>query len=128
MADGERTGKWWLGLGVVATFALVLTAFAYAGRLSSALIEADKAIHFTVAGLLAFFLHRATAPRSTRWIIALLAVIGAEEIAQRLSVNRSSSIFDYAADVAGVVVFVSASRRFFGSKAGRTKPTDDVAK
>ena len=128
MAEGERTWPWWVGFGAVVTFASTLSVLAYAGRLPPELFEADKAIHFTIAGLLAFFLDRATRARSLKWIVALLVLFGLEELAQRWSPNRSSSIADYAADLAGVVIFTSLSRIAFRSKARGTNAADDVAK
>jgi hypothetical protein len=99
---------------------------AYAGRLPSEFFEADKPIHFVVAGLLASSLDRATGARSLKWVAALVVVFAIDEVAQRLSVNRSSSILDFAADVGGVVCFTTVARWL--SKARRAKPADDVAK
>lgn len=128
MPEGEhaRARRSWIAFVVVVAFAFVLSVLAYTGRLLPKVFEADKEIHFVIAGLLAFFLDRATGARSLKWNAGLLAVFAADELLQRFSVNRSSSIADYAADVAGVVAFTALARVW--SKARRAKPTDDVAK
>lgn len=125
MAEGEHARGWWIAFALACVSTCVLSGFAYAGRLPPAFFTADKEIHFTVAGTLAFLLDRATGARSFRWILGLLAVFAADEIMQRFSINRSSNFADYAADLAGVLVFVTGSRLF--SKARRAKPADDVA-
>jgi hypothetical protein len=125
MSERERRWPWWVGFGVTAAFALFLTVLAYAGRLPPELFERDKAIHFGIAGLLAFFLDRATGARSVKFGVALLLLFGVEELAQGFSVYRTSSIADYAADVAGVVVFSGLSRAL--SKSRRANATHDVA-
>lgn len=125
MPEGEHTRRWWIAFAVVALFAVTLSVLAYSGRLSQDFFQADKQIHFAIAGLLAFTLDRATGARSLRAAIALLAVFAVDELTQRLSVNRSSTFGDYAADAAGVLLFTGLSRLL--SKARRAKPADDVA-
>lgn len=128
MAERERTWPWWIGFGIVGALALWFTWRAYHDDVPDLFRAYDKAVHFSFAGALAFFLHRATLRRSLWPILALLAIIGAEEIAQRASIHRTSSIFDYAADVAGVVVFTLLARGSARvSKPAGAKPADDVA-
>ena len=71
-------------------------------------------------GLLAFFLdgalgRRALFPGSRVEVplaaVAVLAPAAIEEYLQRYSVHRTSSVWDFAADLAGVVVLVTLSRR-----------------
>src|SRR5687767_5593440 len=120
MAEGEHARGWWIAFGAVAALAVVVTVLAYSGRLPPRFFEADKHIHFAAAGMLAFTLDRATRGRSLRWPAMLLVLFAVDEIAQRLSVHRSSTFGDYAADVAGVVAFTALSRVI--SKARRAKP------
>lgn len=110
MAEGEHARRWWIAFAGVAAFAIGLSAFAYAGRLPPEFFEADKAIHFGIAGALAFCLDRATGARSLKWMLALLLLFALDEVAQRLSVHRSSNLGDYAADVAGVLSCTALSR------------------
>jgi hypothetical protein len=124
MAEGERTWPWWIGFGVVCALALGFTWNAYHDRVPDLFRNYDKVVHFSFAGALAFFLHRATGRRSLWPVAVLLVVFGVEELAQMASVHRTSSITDYAADVAGVVVFTMLARI---SKPARAKPADDVA-
>lgn len=124
MTEGERpaaprTWPWWAGFFAVVGVALRLSLLAYEERLPEMLRELDKVVHFTMAGLLAFFLdgalrQRAFALGRLRLPVAgtaLLLVVGIEEYLQRYSVHRTSSFGDYAADVAGVVVLTWLSRR-----------------
>ena len=79
----------------------------------------DKIGHFFLIGALAFFLDGALERRAlVRRPIALplapvlvLAVAGIEEYCQRFSPRRSSSLGDFAADLAGVVALTLLSRR-----------------
>jgi hypothetical protein len=128
MAERERTWPWWIGFGVVSATALWFTWRAYHDDVPQLFRAYDKAVHFSFAGGLAFFLHRATARRSPWPVIGLLVIIGIEEIAQRASIHRTSSIYDYAADVAGVIVFTLLARLSARlSKSAGAKPADDVA-
>jgi hypothetical protein len=124
MAEGERTWHWWAGFMAVAIVALYLTWRAYHEDLPDLFRAYDKIIHFTVAGSFAFFLHRATRRRSLWPVAGLLAIFGLEELAQILSVHRTASFGDFAADVAGVVAFTLLARI---SVPRRAKPADDVA-
>ena len=124
MAERERTWPWWIGFAAVSALALWFTWRAYHDDVPDLFRAYDKAVHFSFAGGLAFFLHRATGRRSLWPVFGLLVVFGAEEIAQRASIHRTSSILDYAADVGGVVVFTLLARI---SKPARAKPADDVA-
>ncbi|CAN5924214.1 hypothetical protein BH11MYX4_BH11MYX4_67980 [soil metagenome] len=115
---------WWTGLAVVTASALWLTQRAYLHGLPAFLDriwQSDKVIHFVIAGLLAFFLDGALGRRAAFAIrgiaVPLAAVVvlvptGIEECLQTLSALRTASFWDYAGDLAGVVVFIPLSRRF----------------
>jgi hypothetical protein len=124
MAERERTWPWWVAFAVVSAVALWFSWNAYHDDVPDLFRTCDKLVHFTFAGAFAFTLRRATARRSLWPIVGLLVVFGLEELAQRASVYRTSSILDYAADVVGVVVFTALASI---SKPARAKPADDVA-
>jgi VanZ family protein len=114
--------RWWAGFCFVTAVALYLTFRAYQEGLPSVFLlpGADKVAHFWIAGLLAFFLDGALARRRVFTHVPLAALLvlvptGLEEIAQRFSIHRTSSIWDYAADVVGVVVFLWLRNRRRGS-------------
>lgn len=128
MAERERTWPWWIGFVGVGLLALWFTWRAYHDDVPNLFRAYDKAVHFSFAGALAFFLHLATGKRFGLWpVAALLVVFGAEEIAQRASIHRTSSILDYAADVAGVIVFTLLARIARPLKPAGAKAADDVA-
>lgn len=117
-----RAGRWWLGLGATSLFAAVLTLIVYEEGLPApftAVPQADKALHFGLSGMLTFFLDGVLRRRMVRVAgiaVPLAAVLflvpaGLEEFLQRYSVHRSSSFGDFAADVAGVTIFLWLSRR-----------------
>ena len=107
--------RWWTGLLLVAAGAAYMSSLAYAEGLPAifrVVPQFDKVVHFTVAGLLAFFLDGALGRRTLfagsrvavpLAAVAVLAPAGVEEYLQRYSTHRTSSIWDFAADVAGVV-------------------------
>lgn len=115
--------RWWTGVVVVASIAGFTTVLAYREGLPeifAVVWQFDKAVHFSAAGLLAFFLDGALKRRMLPRIVGLTIPLAAaavlvpaaiEEFMQRYSVMRTSSIWDFAADVAGVAVFVPLSRR-----------------
>ena len=115
--------RWWTGLLLVAAVAVYLSSLAYAEGLPQVfrvVPQFDKVVHFTVAGLLASFLDGALGRRAlfagSRLAVPLAAVLvlvpaAIEEYMQRYSTYRTSSIWDFAADLAGVVVLVTLSRR-----------------
>ncbi|MBX3197178.1 MAG: VanZ family protein [Labilithrix sp.] len=116
---------WWFGLGATALVAASLTLIVYREGLPErfvAIPQLDKALHFGMAGSLAFFLDgvlRRRALRIGRRSVPLAAVLllvpaAIEEFLQRYSVHRSSSLADFAADVAGVALFIWLSRRIGG--------------
>lgn len=117
-ARAAQTWPWWLGFLLVSAIALRLSQLAYQDLLPPMFEEADKIIHFTVAGSLAFFLDGALGRRSLRLgpmsvslaAALLLVTFGVEEFLQRFSVHRSASFADYFADVVGVVVLTWLSR------------------
>lgn len=105
--------KWWSGFFAVAAVALYLTYRAYQEGLPELFTYpgADKIAHFWFAGLLAFFLDGALARRPIHAAVLVLVPCGLEEIAQGFSIHRTSSIWDYAADVVGVTVFLWLKNR-----------------
>ena len=124
MAEGEHTRRWWIAFAAVTAAAVLMSWRAYHDDVPDFFRAYDKVVHFFFAGAFAFTLHRATGRRSLWPIAALLVVFGIDELAQMASIYRTSSIADYAADVAGVVVFTLLARI---SKTRRAKPADDVA-
>ena len=113
---------WWLGLGATTLFAAALTLIVDDEGLPAAFAtvpQLDKALHFGIAGMLTFFLDGVLRRRMIRVAgiaVPLAAVLflvpaGIEEFLQRYSIHRSSSLGDFAADVAGVAFFVWLSRR-----------------
>ena len=115
--------RWWAGFVLTIAIALYLTGLAYAGDLPSAFAripQFDKAVHFTIAGLLAFFLDGALRRRTVFTVsafpvplgaVVILVPAGIEEFLQRYATLRTSSFWDFAADLVGVVALVSVSRR-----------------
>ena len=109
--------KWWAGFLMVGAGGAALSLIAYLWGLPASLIGngGDKVVHFTLGGLLAFFLDGALRRRMLLRVplaaVVILVPAGIEEWAQRFSSHRSSSIWDYAADCAGVFVFIALSRR-----------------
>ena len=111
---------WWLGLAATALVALALSLVAYSKGLTFfGIPQGDKAVHIGIGGALAFFLdgvlrRRTIALGALRVPVAALLILvpaAIEEFLQRYSPNRSSSIADYLADVAGVAFGVWLSRR-----------------
>ena len=121
----SRASTWrsWVGVGVICAAAGWLTLLAYREGLPSIfqrVPQFDKVVHFTIGGLLALFLDGALRHRSAFTIAgvaipvaALLVLVpaGIEEFLQRYSVHRTSSIYDFVADLLGVVLLLSLSRR-----------------
>lgn len=115
--------RWWLGFSVIVGIGGFLSLRAYQEGLSDVLELApqlDKLLHFVLAGLLAFFLDGALRRRTLFTIgrlpvplaaVGILVPTAIDEIAQSFTIYRTASVFDYAADVAGVVVFIRLSRR-----------------
>jgi len=111
-------------IGFVLHFAFCLTiaSLAYHGALWAhlpAIPHFDTAGHFVLIGGLAFFLDGVLRYRPVvaawpwvRWGPALvLSVAGIEELAQALTPRRTSSVSDFVADVAGILVLSWLSRR-----------------
>lgn len=122
MSDRARKPRWpwWLGFLVVLALGLHLTVRAYREQLPAlfAVPGVDKVVHAVMAGALVFFLDGALGQRDLRagraWVplaaLLVLAPVGVEEILQRFSITRNSSVLDFLADVAGVVVLCPLSR------------------
>ncbi|AKU98621.1 hypothetical protein AKJ09_05285 [Labilithrix luteola] len=119
-----RTRSWaaWAAFALMVVVAVALSVLAYRDLLPAeldAVHGSDKLLHATLAGGLAFFLDGALGHRdvmiASRRILPLAAIlvlvpVGVEELLQRLSPVRSSSIWDYLADCVGVTISVSLSR------------------
>lgn len=114
--------RWWTGFGVVVVIAMGASLVAYGPGLPDVFgrYHIDKLLHFLFAGFLAFFLDGAVTRRGAFRILghvvplaAVLVIVptGAEEFAQRYFIERTSSLVDFLADVAGVAVFIPLSRR-----------------
>jgi VanZ family protein len=115
--------RWWAGFAAVVAGAGWLSALAYREGLPGVfeiVPQFDKVVHFTTVGLLVFFLDGALRRRSAFTIgardvplSALLVLVpaGIEEYLQRYSIYRTSSIWDFVADLLGVLVFLPLSRR-----------------
>jgi VanZ family protein len=113
--------RWWVGFVLIVGIGGALTVVAYLEGLPPQFDgDVDKVMHFSIAGLLAFFLDGALRRRtafsagSVAVPLSALAVLvpsGIEEYLQRYATLRTSSIWDFAADVAGVIVFIPLSRR-----------------
>jgi VanZ family protein len=110
-------------VGFLATVGLaaVLSVRAYRRELPAWLCagHSDKVLHFALAGTLAFFLDGALRARPA-WrgsfapplaAVLVLAPVGLEEYLQRYSAARTSSIWDFAADVGGVTLFIVVARK-----------------
>ena len=115
--------RWWAGVAAVGALAAYMTFLAYADRLPNVfrvVPQFDKGVHFTLSGLAAFFLdgalRRRTLSTVSRFGVPLAAVLvlvpaGIEEYLQRYATFRTSSIWDFAADLAGVIALIAVSRR-----------------
>jgi VanZ family protein len=115
--------RWWCGFAAIVVGAGYLSLLAYREGLPSifqVVPQFDKVVHFMTAGLLAFFLDGALR-RRTAFIIdgraisaaalLILVPVGIEEYLQRYAALRTSSIWDFVADLFGVLLFVPLSRR-----------------
>jgi hypothetical protein len=124
-ADVSRRSRigplvWWLGLGTTCLVTLAVSLVAYREGLAYfGIPQADKAVHISIGGALAFFLDGVLRRRTVDVgrlripVAALLILVPAaiEEFLQRYSPNRESSFADYAADLVGVALGVWLSRR-----------------
>lgn len=107
---------WKIGLTFHACCVVCIAVSAYVGILPTTyrvIPHADVIGHAVLIGLLAFFLDgmlkfrplfpdRLTALRVAPLVILLIA--GLEEVAQRFSPRRTSSLIDFAADAVGVLL------------------------
>ena len=95
---------------------LAISQIAYVGGLPLELLRwpgADKALHFLLFGLVAFAANLWLGGRRlkiSRWSLPLaivipLAAATVEEILQGLSPNRTSDVFDWLSNLAGMIVF-----------------------
>ena len=127
-----RMARFWRVAFVVQLVVVVaIVVGAYLGRLPTfyqGIPHADLVAHAVLFGLLAGFLdgalsHRPLLLRGAPWLrlapVLVLAVAAVEEVAQRLSPRRTSSLSDYAADVVGVILFVWLAGRVTAWKRSR---------
>jgi VanZ family protein len=126
------TRFWRVGFAVHLAVVIAIVIGAYLGRLPTfyqGIPHFDLVAHAVLFGLLAGLLdgalgHRPLLRGRAPWLrlapVLVLAVAAVEEIAQRLSPRRTSSLADYTADVVGVILFVwlagkvTAWRRYCG--------------
>ncbi len=117
---GSSRLPWAVGLTISIAIVITGSAFAYAGALPIWLAphNVDKVLHFAMAAALAFFTDGVLARRTLiagrihlpLATVVVLVPVGLEEYLQRLSEVRSSSIWDFTADVLGVAAGTLASR------------------
>lgn len=125
----ERPGRvnWGWLFWPQAALAMVVTEMAYLGLLPWRLLEwplADKVLHFTLFGLIVFwlnFLWEGKAIRLGQWLIPLavllpLTLASTEEVAQAWSPLRTASIFDWLCDLGGMLFFWWLSRKLCTSR------------
>lgn len=121
-------------VGFVAAIGLVVTLSvgAYGHGLPAWLGagQIDKVLHFAMAGTLAFFLDGMLRARPA-WrgsfapplaSVLVLVPVGIEEYLQRYSATRTSDIRDFAADVAGVIVFLFVARTVLPLLSAASRP------
>jgi hypothetical protein len=110
-----------LGLSLSLLLVVAGSALAYSGAMPRWLVPGnmDKVLHFSMAATLVFFADGALGRRALfaahrsppLAAVVVLVPLGVEEYLQRLSQLRTSSIWDFAADLAGVALGILASRR-----------------
>jgi VanZ family protein len=114
-----RLRVWWFGFLATLFVGVVSTYLAYQSGLPAIVYEIDqldKVIHFGMGGALAFFLDPILKRRAVLngklplAAVLILVPAGIEEFLQRYSPNRSSSIWDFLADAAGVTAGIWISR------------------
>ena len=124
------TGTFAFAGAAVMVIAVSIAAYAHALPSWIAPGNADKVFHFAMGGVLAFFLDRALRGRSA-WSsrfapplssVLVLVPLGVDEYLQRFSTVRSSSIWDFVADVTGVAVLTLVSRRLSAGARQRVSP------
>jgi VanZ family protein len=132
-----RSNGWRLGFALQLAAMCAMSGLAYTGHLPHFLAlvpNADKVLHCTGYGLLAFFACGAGAASATtdgeaRRAMVLraalvLAVAGLEEFLQRLSPRRTSCWSDFAADILGVsLALYVVWRRERSSSSRRPSPS-----
>jgi VanZ family protein len=132
-----RTWPWWAGFCAMVGLTLTLSVMAYLEKLPvklNAIPGVDKIIHVICAGGLVFFLDgaihrkdvRARGLRIPLAAILVLVPVGIEEILQRFSPVRESSVWDYLADCAGVALFIALGRRLSTRRPVAT-PADEAS-
>lgn len=94
-------------------FFVAASAMAYLGLVSVALFESpwDKTVHFLVYGAIAFTLPPWLPARFASLALWLpLGLAGADEWVQALSSRRTSDVWDFAADAAGIALACAIHR------------------
>nr|AYM52942.1 hypothetical protein [Jahnella sp. MSr9139] len=130
MMIAARTLHFRVLLGAQLAVVAALSAGAYLGLFPNHLPSvphADLAAHALGFGMLAVFLDGALGHRPLHGGVPfprlgpalVLAGAGLEELAQGLSPRRSSSLADFAADAAGVLVLTGIARRICAGPVGR---------
>lgn len=124
---------WRIGFAVQLLVVVAIVVGAYLGRLPTfyqRLPHADLVAHAVLFGLLAFFLdgvlgHRPLLRTWAPWLrlapVLVLSVAAVEEVAQRLSPRRTSSLADFTADVVGVVLLTWLAGRVTAWRAARRR-------
>lgn len=77
----------------------------------------DSIVHFILMGILSFILHlafatkRVTPLRLSRTALIMLAIVTLEECSQLFFANRSFSLLDLSADIAGILLMAELGIR-----------------
>ena len=118
----QRPGGYLIGFAIAGLMVIVISFAAYMRLLPTWIApgDTDKFFHAAMGGTLAFLLDAAL-KRRRAWqssfapplsSVLVLVPLGIDEYFQRFSSVRSSSIWDFLADVVGVVVVTFVARRY----------------
>jgi VanZ family protein len=116
----RRNLTWYFPAALWAAFVLFIGSRPYL-RPPFTFTGADKVGHFILYGVLAVLVWvggwRSGARRPWLWALLVVAVVAAgDEFHQRIVPGRSPDVMDWAADVVGALVGVSAVRLLFGKR------------
>ncbi|MEM1061323.1 MAG: VanZ family protein [Planctomycetota bacterium] len=112
---------WWL-----ATFGLTHVPLPALPIGPDVFFEADKLVHITIYGGLAFLADRAgwrTALGTAGLVASLLTMAVVDELTQ-IPVGRQASVYDWIADAAGVACGLAAACKIGAAKSVRTAPLE----